>query len=113
MRVKRGVSHVRRRERLLKRVKGYRWRRKSSIRLGRVAFLKAGVHAYRDRKRKKRDFRRLWQIRINAAAREHGMSYSVFMGKLKKAGISLNRKILSELAEKHPTLFAEVVKKIQ
>lgn len=113
MRVKRGVSHVHRRNRLLKRVKGFRWKRKSSIRLGRVAALKAGVHAYRDRKRKKRDFRQLWAIRINAAAHQNGLTYSDLMARLRKANIGIDRKILAELAEKHPDLFAAVVKKVQ
>lgn len=113
MRVKRGTSHVKRRNRLLKQAKGYRWGRKNKVKLARVAVLKAGVHAYRDRRRKKRDFRRLWTIRLNAAAREQGLSYSALIAKLKKANIELDRKMLSELAVVDQAAFAEVIKSVQ
>lgn len=89
------------------------WGRKSKIRLARPAMLKAGVNAYRDRRNKKRSFRRLWQVRINAAVRPLGMSYSTFMDKLGKAGITLDRKILSVLAKDHPTVLAQIVEKIK
>ncbi len=110
MRVKRGVAHLKRRKNLLKRVKGFRWKRKSSIRLGRQAATRAGVHAYRHRRLKKRDFRALWQIRIGAAARQHDMSYSQLMHKLKVAKIELDRKVLSDLAATQPEVFAAIVK---
>lgn len=89
------------------------WGRKSKIRLARPAMLKAGVNAYRDRRNKKRSFRRLWQVRINAAVRPLGMSYSIFMDKLGKAGITLDRKILSVLGKDYPTVLAQIVEKIK
>ncbi|MBI4128122.1 MAG: 50S ribosomal protein L20 [Parcubacteria group bacterium] len=109
-RVKRGVMHSKRRRNLLAQTKGYMWGRKSKIKLAKVAVLKAGVNAYRDRRLKKRDMRALWALRINAAARENGMKYSTLIDAMKKAGIVLDRKVLSELAAKHPAVFAEVVK---
>lgn len=113
MRVKRGVAHVARRKRLLAKTKGYRWRRKTSIRLARVAVIKAGVHAYRHRKHKKRDFRALWNIRLNAAAREHGLTYSRLIHTLKVNNVALNRRVLQELAAEHPETFAALVKQLQ
>lgn len=111
MRVKRGVAHVKHRKNLLKKVKGFRWRRKSSIRLAGQAMIRAGQHAYRHRKLKKRDFRALWQIRIGAAARQHGLSYSQLIHKLTTAKIGLDRKVLSDLAATQPEVFADIVKK--
>jgi large subunit ribosomal protein L20 len=108
-RVKRGTQHVKRRKNLLARVKGFSWGRKSKIRLARPAMLKAGMYAFRDRRAKKRTFRNLWTIKINAAVRELGLSYSVFMANLKKANIALDRKVLAILAEKNPNAFAKVV----
>lgn len=110
-RVKRGKTHLQRRKKLLKATKGYRWGRKKTIRLARPAMLKAGVYAYRDRRTKKRNFRRLWQIRINAAAREAGMPYSKLIHKLKLANIELDRKILSDLAQNHEMIFRAILKK--
>lgn len=110
-RVKRGTQHTKRRKTLLSKTKGMKWGRKSKIRLARPAMLKAGVYAYRDRRNKKRDFRRLWQIRINAAVRPLGLSYSKFMNAIKKSGIALDRKILSTLAKDHPAVFEKVVEK--
>ena len=89
---------------MLARTKGFRHGGKSKERLARERLLHAGVHAFHDRRKKKRNFRKLWQIQINAAAREHGLSYSVFMGKLTKAKIELDRKILAELARDYPGL---------
>ncbi len=108
-RVKRGTQHVKRRNSLLAKVKGYKWGRNAKIRLARPAFLKAGVHAYVDRRRKKRDFRRLWTTNINAAARIHGTTYSRLINAFKVAGIELDRKILAALAAKYPTVFAKVL----
>lgn len=113
MRVKRGVTHTARRKALLKKAKGYRWGRKKMIRLARVAVLHAGVHAYKSRKQKKRTNRNLWNIQINAATRELGMSYSVFIGKLKKKKIELDRKVLAEIAQKHPKVFAKIVEAVK
>jgi len=108
-RVKGGVLHAKRRKGILKHTKGYMWGRKSKIKVAKVAKMKAGQHAFESRREKKRTFRGLWQIRINAAVRESGMSYSKFMGALKKQKIELNRKVLSELAASHPQIFAKVM----
>lgn len=112
-RVKRGTQHTKRRKNLLSKVKGYRWGRKNKIRLARPAYLKAGEHAFRDRRAKKRTFRRLWNIKINAAARENGTTYSKFINDLKNANIELDRKVLAEIAEKHPKVFAKIVETAQ
>ena len=101
------------RKNLLKQVKGYRWGRKSKIKLARVAMLKAGVYAYRDRRAKKRLARQLWQVKINAASRDNGLSYSKLSGALKKAKIDLDRKILADLAENHPAVFAKIVEAVK
>lgn len=101
--------HVKHRKNVLARTKGMMWGRKSKLRLARVATLKAGSYAYRDRRNKKRTFRRLWQLRINAGVRPHGLSYSRFMDALKKANITLDRKILSGLAKDYPAVFDKVV----
>jgi len=108
-RVKRGTTHVKRRRNLLRAVKGYKWGRKSKIRLARPAMLKAGSYAYRDRRNKKRTFRRLWNIKINAGARANGTTYSRLINALKNAGITLDRKVLAQLAEKKPAVFSKVV----
>ncbi len=110
-RVKRGVMHTKRRRSLLKRVKGFGAGRKNLIKLAKVADTKAGAHAYRDRRVKKRNFRRLFQIRINAAVRALGTSYSKFIGALKKQEIALDRKVLADLAENHPQIFEQIVQK--
>lgn len=110
-RVKRGTQHVKRRKNLLAKTKGMMWGRKSKIRIARPAMLKAGVNAYRDRRNKKRSFRRLWQIRLNAAVRPLGLSYSRFIDGLKKANIALDRKILSNLAKDFPAIFKQIVEK--
>ena len=112
-RVKRGTQHTKRRKNILKRTKGMKWGRKSKLRLARVAALKAGVYAYRDRRNKKRDFRRLWQIRINAAVRPLGMNYSKFIHAVKEAGILLDRKILSTLAKDNPAVFEKIVETVK
>jgi large subunit ribosomal protein L20 len=112
-RVKRGVQHVKRRKSLLEKTKGMMWGRKSKIKLARPAFLKAGVNAFRDRRNKKRIFRRLWQVKINAAVRPSGLSYSKFMDGLKKANIELDRKVLASLAEHYPAVFQQIIKKIK
>jgi len=108
-RVKRGVNARRRAKKVLKASKGYRGARSRHYRLANENLLKAKSYAYRDRKNKKRDFRKLWIARINAAVRSHGMSYSVFMGALNKAGVELDRKSLSELAINNPAAFSELV----
>jgi len=109
-RVKRGVIHMKKRRALLKRTKGFMWGRKSKMRQAHTAVLKAGQHARMDRRKKKRDFRGLWNIRINAGARPLGTSYSRFIADLKRRNIELDRKILATLAAEHPTVFEKVVK---
>lgn len=91
--------------------KGMMWGRKSKIRLARPAMLKAGVNAFRDRRNKKRINRRLWQVRLNAALRPLGTSYSRFIDGLKKAGIILDRKVLSQIAQKNEVVFKNIVEK--
>lgn len=109
VRIKRGKISLKRRRKILKYAKGYRWGGKSKERMARERLLHAWSHAFRDRRKKKRDFRRLWQIKINAGARKEGLSYSKFIYALKKAGIELDRKILAELAEKEPEAFKKVI----
>lgn len=108
-RVKRGMHHIKRRKNILKRTKGMMWGRKSKITLAKTAMTKAGANAYRDRKLKKRNNRALQQIRINAAARELGVSFSILMGDLKKRKIMLDRKVLSEIGRDYPAVFAKIV----
>jgi len=108
-RVKRGTSHTKRRRTLLQQVKGYKWGRKNLIKLASTAQTKAGAHAYVDRRKKKRDMRALWQIKINAFVREHGFSYSRFMGALKAANITIDRKILADLAVNNKKVLAELI----
>lgn len=112
-RVKRGKSHLKRRKKLLKQAKGYRWGRKKLPKLAKTAVLKAGVYAYRDRRNKKRAFRRLWQIQINAACREYGLSYSKFIHVLTKAKIEIDRKILADLARNNPSVFKQIIEKLK
>ncbi len=104
------VASKARRKRLLKQAKGYWGRRKNVWTVAKNAVEKGLQYSYRDRKARKREFRKLWIQRINAGAREHGMSYSQFMGGLKRANIDLNRKVLADLAMNDPTGFAEVAK---
>jgi len=112
-RVKRGIISVKRREKTLRYTKGFGWGRKTKERQAREALLHAWAHAYRDRRRKKREHRALWQVKINAAARTHGMTYSRFTAALKKADIALDRKILAELAEKHPDVFEKIARELK
>ena len=108
-RATRGVKQHARKKRLLKHTKGFMWTRKSKFRQAKEATLHAWSFQFADRKKKKRDFRRLWQIKINAAARENGLSYSKFINQLKKSNIEIDRKILSDIAENHPDIFKQVV----
>ncbi|MCX8080308.1 MAG: 50S ribosomal protein L20 [Bacteroidia bacterium] len=112
----RSVNHVaskERRKKILRLTKGYWGARKNVWTIAKNAFEKGLTYAYRDRKNKKREFRSLWIQRINAGARQHGMSYSEFMGKLHKKGIELNRKVLADLAMNHPEAFEAVVKAVK
>jgi len=97
-RVKRGVIARRAHKKVLKAAKGFRGRRNNVFRIANEAVMRAGQYAYRDRRNRKREFRALWIARINAAAREHGMTYSVFMNGLKKAAIEVDRKVLADIA---------------
>ncbi|QJX48586.1 50S ribosomal protein L20 [Hymenobacter taeanensis] len=112
----RSVNHVasrHRRKKVMRLAKGYFGRRKNVWTVAKNAVEKGLLYAYRDRKTKKREFRALWIQRINAGAREHGLSYSQFMGGLKKAGIDLNRKVLADLALNHPEAFKGIIEKIK
>ena len=108
-RVKRGVTARARHKKILDKAKGYRGRRNSVYRIAKEAVMKAGQYAYRDRRQKKRQFRTLWIARINAAAREQGLSYSVFMNGLKKAAIEIDRKVLVDLAVFDKAAFTQIV----
>jgi large subunit ribosomal protein L20 len=103
---------MKRRRNVLKAAKGYRLQRSKKERAAKVALRKAGVHAFAHRKDKKNDMRKLWNVRINAALRENGTTYSKFINQLKVAKIELDRKILAQIAEKNPAAFADLVKQI-
>jgi large subunit ribosomal protein L20 len=111
-RVKRGTTHVKKRRKLYQKAKGYKWGRKNLIRLAKTATTKAGVHAYAHRKQKKRRARGLWHIKINAFVRKYGLSYSVFMSKLKKEGIELDRKVLADLAANNPKVMEGLLQEV-
>ncbi|MBD3175071.1 MAG: 50S ribosomal protein L20 [Armatimonadia bacterium] len=108
-RVKRGVAAHQRHRKVIKQAKGYWGRRHSLYKTAKEAVMHAGQYAYRDRRRKKRDFRRLWITRINAACRQNGMQYSRFIGGLRKAGVELDRKVLADIAVRDPQAFADIV----
>ncbi|HBB37554.1 MAG: 50S ribosomal protein L20 [Candidatus Magasanikbacteria bacterium GW2011_GWD2_43_18] len=112
-RVKRGTQHVKHRKNILKITKGFRGGLRNRIKIAKTAATKAGAHAYRDRRVKKRDARRLWQVRINAAVRVLGISYSAFTGQLKKKEVALDRKVLSEIARQQPETFKKIVEFVQ
>lgn len=107
-RVKRGFKARRRRKKVLKAAKGYRGGHSKQYRTAETAVMRTGMYEYRDRRVRKRDFRKLWIIRINAAARAHGLSYSRLMGALNKAGVVLDRKVLADMAVNDPTGFARL-----
>jgi len=112
-RVKRGTTSLKTRRNVLKQVKGYRFGRSTKERQAREAIAHAGMHAFDHRRDKKGDFRRLWNIRINAAVRPFSFSYSRFIDALKKKEIGLNRKMLSEIAGEHPDSFERIIKNVQ
>src|SRR5690606_32638396 len=112
-RVKRGVTARARHKKVLDQAKGYRGRRSTVFRVAKQAVMKAGQYAYRDRRNRKRVFRALWITRINAAAREHGLTYSVFMNGLMKAEIELDRKVLAELAVNDKPAFNAIVEQVK
>ena len=110
-RVKRSVHARKKRRETLERTKGYRGQASKSYKRAKEALLKADSYAYRDRRNRKRDFRRLWIVRINAAARQEGMSYSQFMHGLKEAGIEVDRKVLADIAVRDPETFRRFAEK--
>lgn len=112
-RVKRGKIASKRRKNLLKYAKGFKWARNTHYRAAKEALLHAWSKAYYDRKKKKGNFKQLWQIKIGAAAKQNGISYSKFIYALKKANVELDRKILADLAENHPEIFTKVVEKVK
>jgi len=111
-RVKKAVNALKTRRNVLRKVKGYRFGRSKKERQAEEAIFHAGSYAFAHRRDKKNDFRKLWTVRINAALQKQELSYSTFMGNLKKKGVMIDRKILATLAEKHPETFKRVVSKI-
>ena len=112
-RVKRGTSSHKKREKLLKLTKGYRWGRKSKEQAASEALLHGLSRMFKGRKEKKRDYRRLWQVQINAAVRAEGMKYSRFIDALNKKGVKLDRKILADLAQSEPEIFKKIVELVK
>ncbi|MFH0840897.1 MAG: 50S ribosomal protein L20 [bacterium] len=112
-RVKRGTTHIKKRRKLLKETKGYKWGRKNLVKRAKTATLKAGAHAFKDRRRKKRTNRGLWQIKIGAFVKEYGISYSRFMDGLKKNKIELDRKILADLAVNNKKVLIKIIEKVK
>ena len=113
MRTTKGAARNQAKKRLFKRDKGYRGGRGKLLRSVKETLVRAGAYAYRDRRVRKRDFRKLWIIRINAAVREHGLRYSEFVCGLKKAGIELDRRTLSEMAVNDPAGFGAIVERVK
>ena len=112
-RIKRSVASRARRKRILKSARGYYGARSRTFKVAKQAVIRAGQYAYRDRRQRKRKFRQLWIIRINAAAREHGLSYSLFIAGLKNAGIEVDRKVLADIAIHEKQVFASLVERVQ
>ena len=112
-RVKGGVTAHARHKKVLKKAKGYYGRRSTTFRTANAAVEKAGIYAYRDRKAKKRNFRSLWIVRINAAVREEGLTYSRFISGLAKAGIELDRKVMADIAMNEPAAFKGLISQAQ
>jgi large subunit ribosomal protein L20 len=112
-RVKRGVTASKRRKKVLKAAKGFMWHRKTNYRAAKEALLKAGKYAYRDRRVKKRTFRRLWILRLNAALRMHGEKYSAFIAKMTTKKVEIDRKVLSEMATSYPDQFKKFIESIK
>ena len=112
-RVKRGRSHIKKRKRFLAKTKGYKWGRKNLIKRAKEAIVKAGAHAYVDRRKKKRTRRGLWQIKISAFTKAEGLSYSRFINLLKKKNIVLDRKVLADLAENHKQIMQAIVAEVK
>ncbi len=111
-RIKRAVQARKHRKNLMKHAKGFKYGRKSKFKLAKDALRHAWTYAYRDRKAKKRNFRQLWNLQINALARQNGITYSRLINGLKKKKIELDRKVLSELAKKHPDIFQKIIEEV-
>lgn len=111
-RVKRGKTATKKRKEVLKHTKGFKWGRKSKERAAKEALLHAWTHAFRGRKEKKRNYRSLWNVRIDAAARNENTKYSEFMGALKKGNILVNRKMLADLAKNNPDIFKKIAEEV-
>ena len=112
-RVKRGTIATKKRKKILKYTKGFKWGRKSKERAAKEALLHAWTHAFQGRKEKKRNYRRLWNVKIGAAVKEQGLSYSKFIGALKAAKVTLDRKSLADLAQHQPEIFNQIVAKVK
>ncbi len=112
-RVKRGTTHIKKRRKLLAKTKGYMWGRKNLIKAAKTAVLKAGVHAFVDRRKKKRVNRGLWQIKISAFVKEQGVSYSRFIDALKKSQVELDRKVLADLAVNNKEVLAKILAEVK
>ena len=112
-RIKRAVQSKKRKKNLLKHTKGFMYGRKSKFKLAKEALSHAWTYAYRDRKVKKRTFRNLWNLQINALARENGITYSRLINGLKKKKIEIDRKVLSQLANEHPEIFIKIVEEVK
>ena len=112
-RVKRGTTALKRRRKILKLAKGYRYGLSTKERQANTAITHAAMHAFRDRRKKKRVFRQLWTVRINAKVREFGLSYSKFIDLLTKKNVLLNRKVLSEIANDNPEVFEKIVTEVK
>lgn len=104
---------MKRRRNILKQVKGFRYGRKSKERMAREALLHAGLHAFHDRRKKKRNMRALWQVKINASSRANGISYSKLLNNFKKANVQLDRKIMAQLAEHRPNIFSKIIASVK
>ena len=113
MRTKKGAARTKAKRRLFKRTKGFRGGRNNLLRTAKETVIRADAYAYRDRRQRKRNFRRLWITRINAATRQRGLRYSEFMSGLGKSGIELNRKMLSEMAIHDPMAFDAIVEQVK
>lgn len=112
-RVKRGIGHVKRRRNILKAAKGFQWGRKNTIKAAKTAITKAGMKAFIGRREKKRVMRQGWNIVMSAGLKEHGMSYSKFIGALKQQKIELNRKMLADIALHHPEIWKTLLEKVR
>src|SRR3989338_7428709 len=112
-RVKKGAAAHKHKKHLLKHAKGFKYGRKSKYKLAKDALRHAWTFSYRDRKVKKRDFRQLWQLQINAASRKLGINYSRFINGLKKKHIELDRKVLAQLVQKHPEIFEKIIEEVK